>query len=176
MGIRYFYFEVCTRLLGQQLDPAAVCGNVFMHDGQANAAAAHSACRLTFATVKGLKNSLAVGFSNTAAFVVDLNQSQTRAGSQRDADQTARRRKTDRIRQQIAQRRADFFGVDFNQYRCAGAGVAVNRHLQFACTPLQLLRLNLRFHQMQQIDPLTMQLACLKCGSIEAQQVFNLAL
>jgi hypothetical protein len=67
------YPEVCTRLVRHQGDASAVRGNVFMHDGQADAAAAHHVGGLAFTAVEGLENPLAVAFRDPHALVVDVD-------------------------------------------------------------------------------------------------------
>ena len=86
-----FYLEVCARLIGQELNAPAVGGNVFMHDGQADATAAHRACRLALAPVKGLKDSRAIRLGHAAAFVVDLEADYAWCRGQGDANQAAHR-------------------------------------------------------------------------------------
>src|SRR5439155_20415473 len=68
--------EVGAGLIGQQYDASAVRGEVLMHDGQTNAAAARQLGRLALATVKRLENPLTVGRRHAHALVVNLNARQ----------------------------------------------------------------------------------------------------
>ena len=58
--------------VGQQGNAAAVGRNIFLHDGQANTAAANAALGLAFAPVKGLKNPLAVCGRDADALVLNV--------------------------------------------------------------------------------------------------------
>ena len=59
----------CVR---QQGNASAVGRNIFLHDGQADTAAANAALGLTFAPVKGLKNPIAVCGRDAHALVLNV--------------------------------------------------------------------------------------------------------
>src|SRR5438445_7989436 len=78
--------EMCARLVRQQCYAPAMCGDVLMHDGQANAAAADHIGRLAFAPEKRLKNSLAIGWRYANALVLNVYAHQTRLLAQFQPD------------------------------------------------------------------------------------------
>src|SRR5450830_1267262 len=78
--------EVGTDWIRQQLDASAVRGNVFVHDGQTNAAAPHHVAGLALATVKRLKNPLAISQGHTYTLVVNVDADQARQFTQLKAD------------------------------------------------------------------------------------------
>ena len=145
--------------------------HVLMHDGKSDAAAAHRPLRLALAPVERLEDALPVCRCHAVALVMEINADIAGKFNQFKADAALERRISDGVGQQIGHRRANFLPVQRNF-----DALADHRYRQLARPPLQPLRIDLFFNQLQQIDALPMQLTGLESGSVEAQQVLDLLL
>ena len=122
----------------QEVDLTIVGAYQFLHDRQADAAAARCVWWLALAADKGFEHAGTVGGRDAGTFIDDIDARPPRPLRHREDDASADRAEPDRVRQQVAQGGAQLLGIDFRLNGPAGHG-----DLQLARLPLQFLRLDL---------------------------------
>ncbi|MNS96904.1 hypothetical protein D3C72_1312220 [compost metagenome] len=146
-------------------------GDIFAHDGQADAIAVTRAGRLAHSLVKRFKNTRSILGRHAGALVDAVDAHAAAFARQGKPHGAAFRAEAYGIRQQIGQGRRQLVAVGLHDQ-----GYTLHFNRQTARQPLQALAGHHILQQDQQIDLAVRQVLGVKSGGIVAQQVLDLRL